>query len=188
MRRGFKGIWIPAVVWECSELSWPEKVMLVEIDSLYDEKRGGCYASNGYFAQFFSLSKSRISEIISTMNRKGFIKVVISKITKGGCIKCDRLMWATKLVGSDSRRGVRQKRIRGSEYRIGGSESGECIKSTDNKVNKYSRAELTKILGKDIKSPELRAIFEKAKLKGAQNVGELKEAVTVDFTPPTSET
>jgi hypothetical protein len=48
-----------------------EKLLLVEIDSLDAEK--GCFASNDYFAKFFQLSKSRISDLIGQLVSKGYI-------------------------------------------------------------------------------------------------------------------
>lgn len=74
MQRKFQGVWIPADVWLDRSLSITEKVMLVEISSLQDEVRG-CYASNAHFGEFFDLSNSRVSEIISSLAAKGFIEV-----------------------------------------------------------------------------------------------------------------
>ena len=59
MKRKFKGIWIPAEIWESSELTLQEKVFLVEIDSLNNDR--GCYANNNYFAKFSGLSNTRVS-------------------------------------------------------------------------------------------------------------------------------
>lgn len=73
MERDFKGIWIPREVWLSKELTMQEKLFLVEIDSLNNEK--GCYAGNDYFADFFDLSKSRCSEIIKSLEKKGFIEI-----------------------------------------------------------------------------------------------------------------
>lgn len=74
MNRRFKGIWIPAAIWLSTDLRVGEKIMLVEIESLEDEKRG-CYASNAHFAEFFGLSISRVSEVISQLEQKGFITI-----------------------------------------------------------------------------------------------------------------
>lgn len=74
MERGFKGIWIPKEIWLNESLSIQEKVFLVEIDSL-DNDEDGCFASNEYFANFFKLSKNRCSEIIKSLEKKGFIKI-----------------------------------------------------------------------------------------------------------------
>jgi uncharacterized phage protein (TIGR02220 family) len=74
MERGFKGIWIPKEIWLDGTLSIQEKVFLVEIDSL-DNDDDGCFASNEYFSNFFKLSKNRCSEIIKSLEKKGFIKI-----------------------------------------------------------------------------------------------------------------
>lgn len=71
MERDFKGVWIPKEVWLDENLTWMEKLLLVEIDSLDKEK--GCFASNAYFGEFFKLSGSRISEIIKGLVEKGYI-------------------------------------------------------------------------------------------------------------------
>lgn len=73
-QRKFKGVWIPADVWLDRSMSITEKVMLVEIDSLQHPERG-CYASNAHFAQFFGLSSSRVSEIITSLSTKGLVTV-----------------------------------------------------------------------------------------------------------------
>ena len=72
MERNFKGIWIPKEIWLADNLSLQEKVLLVEIDSLDDEETG-CYASNSYFAKFFSLTNARITQLINSLVLKGFI-------------------------------------------------------------------------------------------------------------------
>lgn len=78
--RQFKGVWIPAEIWKSKDLSINEKVMLIEIDSLQDPSRG-CFKSNAGFADFFGLSKSRVSEIVSSLQKKGFI--CVQQIKKG---------------------------------------------------------------------------------------------------------
>lgn len=72
--RKFKGIWIPKEIWITDELSLQEKVILVEIDSLDDEEKG-CFASNKYFAEFFKLSSSRVSQIIKQLHDKGYLDI-----------------------------------------------------------------------------------------------------------------
>ena len=69
--RAFKGIWIPKEVWESKELTLQQKVMLVEIDSLDNEK--GCYASNKYFSEFFGISNGRVSQVINELIDKGYL-------------------------------------------------------------------------------------------------------------------
>lgn len=73
--RTFKGIWIPAEVWESKTLTLQEKVFLVEIDSLDNDN--GCYANNNYFAKFFGLSTTRVSLVIANLINKGFVTSTI---------------------------------------------------------------------------------------------------------------
>jgi DnaD/phage-associated family protein len=73
MYRDFKGIWIPKEIWLNESLTLQEKFFLVEIDSLDNDN--GCYATNEHFSNFFRLSKNRCSEVIKSLEQKGFIKI-----------------------------------------------------------------------------------------------------------------
>jgi len=75
--RDFKGIWIPKEIWLSEELTLQEKFFLVEIDSL--DNKDGCYANNQYFAEFFGISKTRVSLVISSLIDKGFINSEINQ-------------------------------------------------------------------------------------------------------------
>ena len=75
--RDFKGIWIPKEIWLSEGLTLQEKVFLVEIDSL--DNKDGCYANNQYFAEFFGISKTRVSLVISSLVDKGFINSEIDQ-------------------------------------------------------------------------------------------------------------
>lgn len=70
-KRGFKGVWIPKEIWLSPKLSLQEKVFLVEIESLDNED--GCFASNAHFAKFFGLSKGRVSQVITELEKKELI-------------------------------------------------------------------------------------------------------------------
>ena len=74
MNRDFRGIWIPKEIWLSKDLSTNEKILLAEIDSLGGSS-DGCFASNQYLAEFFDLSKDRISKLISGLKNKGYITV-----------------------------------------------------------------------------------------------------------------
>lgn len=69
--RDFKGVWIPKEIYLADDLSWTEKILLVEIDSLDNEN--GCFASNEHFAIFLGISKGRVSKNISSLIEKGYI-------------------------------------------------------------------------------------------------------------------
>lgn len=74
-QREFKGVWIPAHIWLDNNLTWTEKLLFVEIDSL--AKNGECFASNKHFAEFFSLSKDRVSRVVSSLRDKGYVDVTV---------------------------------------------------------------------------------------------------------------
>jgi len=75
MKRDFKGIWIPKEVWLSKELTLIEKLFFVEINSLDNSE--GCFAGNSYFADFFGISKTRVSVIIASLKSKGYISSTI---------------------------------------------------------------------------------------------------------------
>lgn len=45
MERQTKGIWIPIEIWEDKNLSWNERILLLEIDS-FTTKDKDCFISN----------------------------------------------------------------------------------------------------------------------------------------------
>jgi len=71
MERDFKGIWITKDIWLSEDLTLQEKVFLVEIDSLDNDE--GCFANNQYFADFFGISKTRVSLVINSLVEKGYV-------------------------------------------------------------------------------------------------------------------
>ena len=73
MTRDFKGIWIPKEIWLNKSLTMMEKLFFIEIDSL--DNAHGCFASNAHFSEMFELSKNRCTEIIKSLEKKGFLSV-----------------------------------------------------------------------------------------------------------------
>jgi len=71
-KRDFKGIWIPAEIWLDTKMTMQEKFFFVEIDSLDGDD--GCFASNEYFSNFFGISKTRVSIVITSLVEKGYVK------------------------------------------------------------------------------------------------------------------
>ncbi len=73
-KRQFLGIWIPRDIYLNKKLSWTDKILLVEIESLDNER--GCFASNDYFAEFLSCTTTTISTSISKLKKLGYVKQV----------------------------------------------------------------------------------------------------------------
>jgi len=71
-KRAFEGVWIEKDIYLATELSWTEKILLVEIRSLSETEKG-CFASNKYFAGFLEKSLSTVSNAISKLKRLGLV-------------------------------------------------------------------------------------------------------------------
>ncbi|MGL5354126.1 MAG: conserved phage C-terminal domain-containing protein [Clostridium sp.] len=95
MIKDFEGIWIPGEIWACRELKAIEKVFLVEIMSLHKAK--GCFASNGYFAEFFSISKGRCSVIINKLLKDGYVTIENIRLSGNVAIQ-KRIIRPTKKI------------------------------------------------------------------------------------------
>lgn len=69
--RDFKGVWIPKEIYFNNSLSWTEKILLVEIDSL--DKGNGCWASNEHFAKFLGKEVGSIANMMTRLRKSGYI-------------------------------------------------------------------------------------------------------------------
>ncbi len=76
IKRDFKGIWIPKEIWLFEGLTIAEKALWAEIDSLYDEEKGGCYASNEYLCKFNGVKLRVLQRMIANLKAKGLIEQV----------------------------------------------------------------------------------------------------------------
>ena len=77
INRDFKGVWIPKEIWLNKDLTIMEKLFLVEIDSLDNDK--GCFASNAHFAEFFGITKGRCTQIIRSLEKKGLVTIKLER-------------------------------------------------------------------------------------------------------------
>ena len=75
MERIVKGIWIPIEIWQADDLSWNEKVLLMEVDS-FTQKGRDCYISNRYIADMFGVSERTASEYLTHLINAGYVKLV----------------------------------------------------------------------------------------------------------------
>ena len=71
--RYFKGVWICAALWTHPKLSWTEKCLVAEVDSLTSEARP-CYASNEFLAGKMQISPVRIKAIFQKLYSVGVIR------------------------------------------------------------------------------------------------------------------
>ena len=121
--RDFKGVWIPKEIWLNQDLSWMEKLFLVEIHSLDNED--GCFASNAHFADFFGVSKVRCSQIITSLSEKKYINVEL--IYEGKQI----IKRIIKIMSG----GYSENKDRGIKYSKGGIKKTLKVYNTINNTN-----------------------------------------------------
>ncbi len=76
MERKFKGIFIDRELYLDAGLSWTEKILLIEIDSLDNEKEKGCFASNQYLADFLGVKLGSLKNLITKLKKKGLVSEV----------------------------------------------------------------------------------------------------------------
>ena len=58
-KKGFKGIWLCEAIYESSELSAVEKLLLAEIDALTTDT-DACYATNALFSKRLGVAVTRV--------------------------------------------------------------------------------------------------------------------------------
>ena len=75
-QRGFRGIFIPAFIWEDERLNALEKVILMEIDSLDNDEEKGCWASNEHLAKFCQCTSTKISTAIKKLKELDYIELI----------------------------------------------------------------------------------------------------------------
>ena len=71
-----KGLWIPAEILLNEDLTDKEKLILSMILYLSNET-GSSFASNKYVASIVNITADRVSKIISSLKKKGYIEVVL---------------------------------------------------------------------------------------------------------------
>lgn len=72
MERQSKGIWFPIEIWEAKDLSWSEKILLLEIDS-FTSKKKDCFISNEYIANLLKVTETTANKILSSLIKKGYV-------------------------------------------------------------------------------------------------------------------
>ena len=72
MERIVKGIWFPIEIWEAADLSWNEKILLMEIDSFTSQGKD-CYISDEYIASLIGVSERSARTMLSNLINKGYV-------------------------------------------------------------------------------------------------------------------
>ena len=69
----YKGVWLPKEILDNPDLTPTEKILLAIVESLDDEKVGGCYASNKYLSEKLNATERTISRCITDLTEKGYL-------------------------------------------------------------------------------------------------------------------
>ena len=72
MERIVKGIWFPIEIWEADDLSWSEKILLLEIDSFTTQGKD-CFISDEYVADLVNTSVRNASRMMTNLIDKGYV-------------------------------------------------------------------------------------------------------------------
>lgn len=75
LQRRVKGIWIPIEIWEDENLSWNEKILLLEIDSFSNEDKP-CFISDEYIAKLLGVHPVNANKILNSLIKKGYVKKI----------------------------------------------------------------------------------------------------------------
>lgn len=66
MGRNFKGVWIPADLYLDTNLTWTQKIILLEVDS-FSKNNLDCFVSNEHLAELIGISESGIEKAIRSL-------------------------------------------------------------------------------------------------------------------------
>jgi hypothetical protein len=137
INRDFKGVWIPKDIWLAEDLTVMEKLFLVEIDSLDNDK--GCFASNKHFSEFFGITKGRCTQIIKELEHKKLITISYERDGKQVTKRIIRVV--NKLTRVDRKLNRGSKNIK-QGYLENAQESNTSNSNTSNSIDQSS-AQLT---------------------------------------------
>jgi DNA-binding transcriptional regulator YhcF (GntR family) len=73
MERIVKGIWIPIEIWEAQDLSWNEKILLMEIDSFTAEGKD-CFISDEYVSTLLGVNMRNANKCMANLIHKGYVE------------------------------------------------------------------------------------------------------------------
>ena len=71
-KRRFRGVWIPAKLYEASDLTWTQKLLLVEIDS-FSKNNLDCFVSNEHLAEHLQISESGVEKALRQLVQMGWV-------------------------------------------------------------------------------------------------------------------
>jgi hypothetical protein len=140
--RDFKGVWVPKEIWLDKTLTLLDKAIMVEVDSLDKTEELGCWAGNEHFAEMFDCTPRKVSDSISKLIKRGYIKVIRYDGRKRYLRSCIKVAFPT--LNNDFQSDTNKSSSQNDE--IFQSDSRNVLQSnsyskTNNKNTSYSCAE-----------------------------------------------
>lgn len=115
---------IPARVRYDANLRPNAKLLYAEITALADAS-GYCWASNDYFAQLFELSPKTVSDLIGTLDKRGYITVEVVRDQQTNEVQGRRL-WVEQRGTNDLHTPPPKNKGRGAPLKNGGTSPQKC--------------------------------------------------------------
>lgn len=72
--RGFTGFWIPVDIINAENLTWQQRLIWAEIQSLQKGRLGKCIASNDHFMAVFGIGEGTVKNAMTELKRHGWIR------------------------------------------------------------------------------------------------------------------
>lgn len=185
--RKFKGVWIESEVWLNTKLSWMEKCLLAEVNSL-DDPENGCTASNKYLSEMFHTSPASIANMLSKLRSENYLETASFDGRKRS-IRVKAALTHRLRQGSPPGEGTLNPQVNADPVPVqgeilvkvlvkkpGAAEAAEIYEAYPRKV---ARPDALKAIGKVLKRGEIAAaaLLERTQLFSATRNGDM------DFCP-----
>lgn len=108
-----KGIWIPIEIWKDSNLTWNEKILLLEIDSFTSQEKD-CFFSDEYISKLLNISTTNANKTLSSLIKKGYViktkfdgrrryvKSILSALSRTTTQPCQERQGLNSIINKDN--------------------------------------------------------------------------------------
>ena len=144
-----KGLWIPAEILLNEELSDKEKIILAIILYLSEETKS-CFASNKYIASIVNVTSDRVSKIVSSLKKKGYIEVKLKFRTESKEVESRQIIPNKEKLNGYSEKyleGIDKNNYSGGQKELHpiGENDKDIINNIKNKNNYNKESPIKKI-------------------------------------------
>lgn len=101
-RPRFTGIFLPVEILEMPDLSFLDQILLAWIDALFDDSKGGCWASNKYLSEKLKVQENTVAKSLTNLRSFGLIE----DISFDGRTRVIKAMIGRQIHKSQSKSGL----------------------------------------------------------------------------------